>query len=92
LARPQNAFTYGESDIVVRAIRLLVAVGQGHAFVQGNKRTCFVGMVHFLNTNGYDLAIEDSTTWADQIIALVEHHTSEEEFVHLMRPFVVAVE
>jgi death-on-curing protein len=89
LARPQNAFAYGEEDLVVLAIRLLAGIAQSHAFAQGNKRTCFVTMVQFLNANGYDLAIEDSAAWADTIIALVEHRTTEEDFVGVIRPFVV---
>jgi prophage maintenance system killer protein len=47
-------------------------------------------MVQFLEVNGYDLAIEDSRPWADEIIALVEHRSSEEDFVCAVRPFVVA--
>jgi hypothetical protein len=39
--------------------------------------------------NGYDLAIEDSLSWADTLVGLVEHRTSEEDFVRLLRPFVV---
>jgi death-on-curing protein len=90
LARPQNAFAYGEEDIVALAVRLLAGVAQAHAFAQGNKRTCFVAMIQFLNTNGYDLAIADSPPWADAVIELVEHRTTEEDFVRAIRPFVVA--
>jgi death-on-curing protein len=88
LARPQNALAYGEEDLVALAVRLLAGIAQSHAFAQGNKRTCFVAMVQFLNANGYDLAIEDSAAWADTIIALVEHRTTEEDFVRTIRPFV----
>ena len=90
LARPQNAFAYGEEDIVVLAVRLLAGVSQAHAFEQGNKRTSFVAMAEFLIINGYELAIEDSSPWADAVIELVEHRTTEEDFVSIMRPFVVA--
>lgn len=89
LARPQNAFAYGEEDAVALAVRLLAGISQAHAFAQGNKRTCFVALVQFLNVNGYDLAIEDSSAWADPIIALVEHRTTEEDFVRSIRRFVV---
>ena len=41
--------------------------------------------------NGYELAIEDSLPWADAVIELVEHRTGEEDFVRIIRPFVVAV-
>ena len=89
LARPQNAFAYGEEDIVVLAVRLMAGLAQAHAFEQGNKRTAFVAMVQFLNTNGYDLVIEDTIPWADEMINLVEHRSTEEDFVRAVRPFVV---
>jgi death on curing protein len=89
LARPQNAFAYGEEDVTALAVRLLAGIAQAHAFAQGNKRTCFVAMVQFLNANGFDLAIEDSATWADEVIALVEHRSTEEDFVRAVRRFVV---
>jgi death on curing protein len=90
LARPQNAFVYGEEDIVVLAVRLLAGLAQAHAFEQGNKRTSFVTMTEFLIINGYDLAIDDTTRWADEVIALVEHRSTEEDFARAIRPFVVA--
>jgi death on curing protein len=91
LARPQNAFAYGEEDVVVLAVRLLAGIAQAHAFEQGNKRTAFEAMWHFLRVNGYDLRIEDSTAWEEPVIALIEHRSSEDEFVALLRPFVVPV-
>jgi death-on-curing protein len=90
LARPQNAFAYGEEDIVVLAARLLGGLAQAHAFEQGNKRTSFVAMTEFLMINGYDLAIDDTTRWADEVIALVEHRSTEDDFVRAIRPYVVA--
>ena len=70
----------------------MAGISQAHAFEQGNKRTSFVAMTEFLMINGYNLAIEDSLPWADAVIGLVEHGTSEEELVRLLRPFVVAVD
>ncbi len=90
LARPQNGFAYGEEDIVVLAVRLLAGLAQAHAFEQGNKRTSFVAMTEFLMINGYDLAIDDTERWADEVIALVEHRATEADFVLTIRPFVVA--
>jgi death on curing protein len=92
LARPQNAFAYGEEDMVALAVRLLAGIAHAHAFEQGNKRTSFIAMTEFLMVNRYKLEIEDSLPWADAVISLVEHRTSEEEFVRLLRPFVVAVD
>ena len=89
LARPRNAFAYGEEDIVALAVRLLAGVAQAHAFEQGNKRTSFIAMTQFLIINGYDLAIEDTARWADEVISLVEHRITEEDFVRAIRPFVV---
>jgi death-on-curing protein len=90
MARPQNAFAYGEEDMVALAVRLLAGLAQAHAFEQGNKRTSFVAMTQFLMINGYHLAIDDTTRWADEVIALVEHRSTEDEFVRSIRPFVIA--
>jgi death-on-curing protein len=89
MARPQNASAYGEEDIVVLAVRLLAAIAQAHAFEQGNKRTAFGAMWHFLRLNGYDLAIEDSDFWEGPTVELIEHRLSEEEFAARLRPFIV---
>jgi hypothetical protein len=32
LARPQNAFAYGETDLIVLAVRLMAGIAQSHAF------------------------------------------------------------
>jgi death on curing protein len=90
MARPQNAFAYGEEDIVVLAVRLLAGLAQAHAFEQGNKRTSFVAMNEFLMINGHELAIDDTPRWADEVIALVEHRSTEDDFVRAIRPFVLA--
>jgi prophage maintenance system killer protein len=49
------------------------------------------GEPHFLRINGYDLSIDDSQPWADAVIELVERRTTEEDFVRILRPFVVPV-
>ncbi len=90
LARPQNAFAYGEDDIVVLAVRLMAGIAQAHAFEQGNKRTAFASLRLFLHPNGYELAIEDTETWAAAVIDLVEHRSTEEDFAGAIRPYVIA--
>ena len=80
LGRPQNAFAYGEQDIVALAVRLLAAIAQAHAFEQGNKRTAFGSMWHFLRLNGYDLDIEDSEFWRGRPSNLSSTASAEEEF------------
>lgn len=89
MARPRNFFSFGEEDILVLAVVLMAGIAQAHAFEQGNKRTAFEAMWHFLRINGYDLAITNSQPWADAVIGLVEHRTSEEDFVRAVRPFVI---
>ena len=89
LARPRNFFAFGEEDIVILAVSLLAGIARAHAFEQGNKRTAFGAMRLFLRANGYDTTFEDALPWADAIIDLVEHRSSEDDFVRLIRPFVV---
>ena len=89
MARPRNFFGYGEEDIVVLAVTLMAGVAQAHAFEQGNKRTAFAAMRLFLRANGYDTSFDDTISWADEIIALVEHRTTGEDFVRAVRPFVI---
>ena len=89
MARPRNAFAYGEEDIGVLAVTLMAGISRAHAFAQGNKRTAFAAMRLFLRANGYDTAFDDTISWAEEIIALVEHRISDEDFVRAIRPFVV---
>ena len=89
LARPQNFFAFGEEDLHALAVVLIAGIARAHAFEQGNKRTAFEAMWHFLRLNGYDLAIDDSQPWADEVISLVEHRSTEVDFVSAIRPYVV---
>ena len=91
LARPRNFFGFGEGDIVVLAVALMAGIARAHAFEQGNKRTAFATLRLFLRINGYDTSFDDRISWANEVIALVEHRTTEEDFVRNLRPFVVAV-
>jgi death-on-curing protein len=89
LARPRNFFGFGEEDVVILAVVLMAGIARAHAFEQANKRTAFEAMWHFLRQNGYDLTIDDALSWADEVIALVEHRSTEDDFVRTIRPFVV---
>jgi death on curing protein len=91
MARPRNFFSFGEEDVLVLGVVLMAGIARAHAFEQGNKRTAFEALWHFLRINGYDLLIDDSQYWADAVIELVEHRTTEEDFVRILRPFVVPV-
>ena len=90
LARARNAFAYGEEDIVVLAVALMAGISRAHAFEQGNKRTAFAAMRLFLRANGHDTAFDDSVSWADEMIGLLEHRSTEEDFARAIRPYVIA--
>jgi prophage maintenance system killer protein len=68
----------------------MAGIARPQAFEQANKRTAFEAMWHFLRQNGYELAIDDTERWANEVIAVVEHRASETDFVRSIRPFVVA--
>ena len=89
LARPRNFFGYGEEDIVVLSVAVMAGIARAHSFEQGNKRTAFAAMRLFLRANGYDTSFDDTISWANEIIRLVEHRATEEDFVRAIRPFVV---
>ena len=73
---------------MVLAVTLMAGIARAQAFEQGNKRTAFAAMRLFLRANGYDTSFDDTIAWADEIIALVENQTTEEDFVEALRPFV----
>jgi death-on-curing protein len=67
----------------------MAGVARAHAFEQGNKRTAFAALRLFLRANGHDTAFDDTVSWADEMVKLLERQSSEEDFVALLRPFVV---
>ena len=67
----------------------MAGVARAHAFEQGNKRTALGAMRLSLRANGYDTTFDAANAWAEEIIAVVEHRSSEEDFVRGVRPFVI---
>jgi death-on-curing protein len=67
----------------------MAGIARAHAFEQGNKRTAVEALWHFLQINGYDLAIGDGAEWEQPVVELIERVISEEDLVALIRPFVV---
>ena len=56
LARPLNRYVYdGVDDIAELAATYAVALSSNHPFVDGNKRTAFLGMGLFMELNGLSL-------------------------------------
>lgn len=55
LARPQNKYSYGETDLAVLAAAYGFGIARNHPFVDGNKRTALASIIVFLNLNRLDL-------------------------------------
>ncbi|MCH9806235.1 MAG: type II toxin-antitoxin system death-on-curing family toxin [Alphaproteobacteria bacterium] len=52
MSRPQNKWSYGESDLAVLAAAFAFGLARNHPFVDGNKRAAFMVMMVFLRKNG----------------------------------------
>ena len=66
LGRVESALLYAPMDAVDAAAMLCHAILKNHAFVDGNKRTAYGGLVMTLAGNGLRLAAED-----DAILAMI---------------------
>lgn len=83
LARPHNAWAYGEEEIVPLAVTLLLGLALNHPFGQGNKRTAYEAADIFLFVNGWDLALADRTAAADLIIDVITGAAEEADLLEL---------
>jgi death-on-curing protein len=84
LARPQNLFAYGESDVTALAGAYAFGIAKNHPFIDGNKRTAFVACELFLAANGYDLAASDEECLA-MMLGLASSEIGEAEFAAWLR-------
>lgn len=84
LARPQNLFAYGESDVAALAGAYAFGIAKNHPFIDGNKRTAFVACELFLAANGYDLAASDEECLA-MMLGLAASEVEEAEFAAWLR-------
>ena len=60
LARPQNLALYGEPDASALASSLAFGIARNHPFVDGNKRSAWVGARLFLRLNNAPIAVDKS--------------------------------
>lgn len=60
LARPQNLALYGEPDAAALAATLAFGIARNHPFVDGNKRSAWVGARLFLRLNEVLIAFDKS--------------------------------
>jgi death-on-curing protein len=63
IARAQNKFAYGETDLAALAAAYVFGIARNHAFVDGNKRAAFGALIVFLGLNDIDFLVrpEDAT-------------------------------
>lgn len=85
LARAQNHWAYGESDLATLAVALLLGVARNHPFGQGNKRTAFAAAEAFLHANGWQLTAPDRAALGDRVVDLITGEIDEEVFTDLIR-------
>lgn len=84
LARPINAWSYGEDDPAALAAAFAFGVARNHPFVDGNKRTAWVLARLFLAINGHELRFERADA-VRTMLALAAGALSEEEMADWFR-------
>ena len=88
-AAPINRFYYEEeADVVRLAVSLIIAIARNHPFQQGNKRVAFTAGALFLELNGYDFELADTTAAADLLVAILEGAAQAEELEQIITPSV----
>ena len=90
LSRPINLEAYGQPDFAELAASYGFGLAKNHAFMDGNKRACFLAVGLFLYLNGYRLkATQADATLA--VFALASSDLSEAEFAAWIRQHAVKV-
>ena len=84
LARPQNRWHYGETDMAALAAAYAFGLARNHPFVDGNKRIAFHVLVVFLRLNRIAFAPETSHATAI-ILSLAAGEVSEESLARWIR-------
>ena len=56
IARPLNAWSYGETDLFALASLYAAGLIRNHPFLDGNKRIGFLSALLFLEANGWKMA------------------------------------
>ena len=86
LARPQQAYAYGDPppDIAELAASLAIGLAKNHPFSDGNKRTAHVCYFVFLALNDVHLGASLEQMYV-QMIAIAEGSITESEFADWLR-------
>ena len=86
LARPLNAWSYGETDLCILASLYGAGIIKNHPFLDGNKRTGLVAAELFLTINGVKLIAPDAEILA-VILALAGGDIDDKIFAEWLREF-----
>ncbi|MBN9061133.1 MAG: death-on-curing protein [Rhizobiales bacterium 65-9] len=84
LARAQNKFSYGETDLAALAAAYAFGIARNHPFVDGNKRAAFLSLITFLGLNDVDFAPTEADATAI-ILALAAGDVGEEGLTRWIR-------
>ncbi len=84
LARPQNKFAYGETDLAALAAAYAFGIARNHPFVDGNKRAAFASIIVFLGLNDIEFAPPPPAATAI-ILALAAGEVGEEGLTRWIR-------
>jgi death-on-curing protein len=84
LARPRNAWSYGQSDLVALGALYAAGVMRNHPFVDGNKRTGFLAAYAFLYVNGIEIVASEAEVIV-QCLSLAAGEIDDAEFAAWLR-------
>lgn len=84
LGRPQNKWTYGETDLAALAAAYAFGIARNHPFVDGNKRAAFLSIITFLGLNDIDFVAPEPEAVV-MILGLASGEIEEEGLARWMR-------
>lgn len=84
LARPRNAWSYGQEDLIELAALYAAGIMRNHPFIDGNKRAGFLAAYAFLYVNGSELVADEGEVVV-QCLALAASEIGEGEFAAWLR-------
>lgn len=84
LARPRNAWSYGQSDLVALGALYAAGIMRNHPFVDGNKRTGFLAAYAFLYVNGLEIVADEAEVIV-QCLSLAADEIDDAEFAAWLR-------
>lgn len=84
LARPRNAWSYGQEDLVALGALYAAGIMRNHSFIDGNKRTGFLAAYSFLYVNGLEIVADEAEVIV-QCLALAAREIDDAEFAAWLR-------